>query len=160
MVYIIHFKIHKGVSVEGELGIIAGQEDDIINNFQEYPTIEQSLEFVERTKVDFFAPAVGTVHGFYNRKPNIHWDLIDQLIDIKTNLVLHGVTGINTQDLEKLKHLGYKKFNFATGVRSAFRDGIISHINNSGAVTKPQAYLKEGKEQVITYVKKLMKVCI
>ena len=62
-----------GVSVEGEIGIVAGVEDDIVVNQDDaiYTTPEEGLEFQRRTGVDFLAPAIGTAHGFYKVKPRL-----------------------------------------------------------------------------------------
>ena len=154
---IVKLSKNNGISVEGEVGIIAGKEDEIINEANKYPTFKQALRFVEETNVDFFAPAIGTAHGFYDSKPDIQWNLINDLIQIKTNFVLHGVTGLSEKNLKIFIDLGYKKFNFATGVRSEFRNGVISKIDADGTATKPQVYLKEGKLKVYEFVKNVIK---
>ena len=102
------------------MGIIAGKEDDITQKHDNFPTFDESLKFVQETNVDFFAPAVGTVHGFFKTEPNIQWSLINKLMNINTNYVLHGVSGLPVNDIKKFIRLGYKKFNFAT----SFKVGI------------------------------------
>ena len=153
---IVKISKSNGISVEGEVGVIAGKEDEIINKTNKYPTLHQAKRFVEETNVDFFAPAIGTAHGFYNSKPDIQWNLINDLIDIETNFVLHGATGLSNKDLKAFINLGYKKFNFATGLRSEFRNGIISKINIDGSATKPQTFLDEGRIKVKKFVKNLL----
>ena len=154
---IVKLSKNHGVSVEGEVGVIAGKEDEIINMTNKYPTFNQALRFVDETNIDFFAPAIGTAHGFYDSEPDIQWSLVKDLIKIKTNFVLHGVTGVSQKDLKTFVSLGYKKFNYATGLRSEFRNGIIKNIDASGTSTKPQKYLKEGKSKVYEFVKKVIK---
>ena len=74
---IVKLSKNNGVSVEGEVGVIAGKEDEIINESNKYPTFDQALRFVEETNVDFFAPAIGTAHGFYHSKPDIQWKKVN-----------------------------------------------------------------------------------
>ena len=56
-----------GVAVEGEIGIVAGVEDDIVvrQDAAIYTTPDEALEFQRQTGVDFLAAAIGTAHGFY-----------------------------------------------------------------------------------------------
>ena len=60
-----------GVAVEGEIGRVAGVEDDIVVHQDEaiYTTPDEALEFQRRTGVDFLAAAIGTAHGFYKVEP-------------------------------------------------------------------------------------------
>jgi ketose-bisphosphate aldolase len=146
-----------GVSVEGEIGIISGKEDEIVHNTSKYPTFTEAKYFLEETEVDFFAPAVGTAHGFYDTEPDIQWNLVTELKQLKANFVLHGVTGISSNDINKFIELGYKKFNFATGLRSAFRKGILSSIESKGPSTKPQDYLGIGRKYVYEFSNEILK---
>jgi len=58
-------------SVEGELGTVSGVEDQIkvAEDESQLCNPEQALEFVEKTGVDLLAPAIGTAHGIYTKKP-------------------------------------------------------------------------------------------
>jgi len=58
------------VSVEGELGLVMGVEDQIqvVEDEAALCNPEQALDFVDRTGVDLLAPAIGTVHGVYKTK--------------------------------------------------------------------------------------------
>ena len=57
------------VSVEGELGVLAGVEDEVAHEPHTYTDPEQVLEFVARTAVDSLAISIGTSHGAYKFKP-------------------------------------------------------------------------------------------
>ena len=87
----------KGVAVEGEIGVVAGVEDDIVVNQDDaiYTTPEEAVEFQRQTGIDFLAPAIGTAHGFYKVKPRLDIGTlaaINQAADYP--LVVHGGTGL------------------------------------------------------------------
>ncbi|MDP3982437.1 MAG: class II fructose-bisphosphate aldolase, partial [bacterium] len=72
------------VQVEGELGYLMTDSskvysEEIIIPEESYTNVEQAVEFVQKTGVDRFAPAVGTLHGIAANKPNIRFDLAQDL---------------------------------------------------------------------------------
>ena len=65
------------ISVEGELGTVSGVEDQVkvAEDEAQLCDPEQALEFVDKTGIDIFAPAIGTAHGVYKTKnPKIDFD--------------------------------------------------------------------------------------
>src|SRR5512137_2943131 len=65
------------ISVEGELGTVSGVEDQIkvSEDESQLANPQQAVEFVRRTGVDIFAPAIGTAHGVYKtRNPKIDFE--------------------------------------------------------------------------------------
>jgi len=127
-----------GVSVEGELGTVSGVEDQIKVAEDEAalcsPT--QGVEFVERTGVDLFAPAIGTAHGIYKTKnPKVDFERfgkIAQLINgqgVRTPLVIHGGTGLPPDYVEKLVALGGSKFNVSTELKHTLIDTTFGYIS-------------------------------
>ena len=76
------------ISVEGELGTVSGVEDQIMvaENEAALANPVQAVEFVERTGLDIFAPAIGTAHGVYKTKnPKIDFERLG-----KINQLLNG----------------------------------------------------------------------
>ena len=115
-----------GISVEGELGTVGGVEDQIkvAEDEAQLANPEQSIEFVERTGVDIFAPAIGTAHGVYKTKnPKIDFErmaIIHKMLNsngIKTPLVVHGGTGLPDDYIVKLLQAGGAKFNVSTELK-------------------------------------------
>ncbi|OEF96277.1 class II fructose-1,6-bisphosphate aldolase [Desulfuribacillus alkaliarsenatis] len=106
-----------GISVEAELGRIAGQEDDlIVTELEKAYAIPAECELlVKETKVDCFAPALGSVHGPYKGKPQLGFDKMKEIMEL-TNipLVLHGGSGIPLGDIQKAISLGTAKINVNT----------------------------------------------
>ncbi|MBP8934420.1 MAG: class II fructose-bisphosphate aldolase, partial [Prevotella sp.] len=57
------------VSVEGELGVLAGVEDEVVAEVSHYTKPEEVIDFATRTGVDSLAISIGTSHGAYKFKP-------------------------------------------------------------------------------------------
>jgi tagatose 1,6-diphosphate aldolase GatY/KbaY len=73
------------ISVEGELGTVSGVEDQIkvAEDEAALANPEQALEFIERTGVDLFAPAIGTAHGVYKTKnPKVDFERMGRIFQI------------------------------------------------------------------------------
>jgi ketose-bisphosphate aldolase len=114
------------ISVEGELGTVGGVEDQVVvaDDEAQLANPQQSVEFVERTGVDIFAPAIGTAHGVYKTKnPKIDFErmaVIHKMLNsngIKTPLVVHGGTGLPDDYVAKLLAAGGAKFNVSTELK-------------------------------------------
>jgi len=101
----------KGVSVEGEIGVLGGIEDGHGaggSGLEHVTDPDQAVEFAERTGVDALALAIGTSHGAYkfSKKPDGSVLKMDLLIKIhkllpKTHLVMHGSSSV-PKDLQDI----------------------------------------------------------
>lgn len=126
------------ISVEGELGTVGGVEDQIkvAEDEAQLANPQQSVEFVERTGVDIFAPAIGTAHGVYKTKnPKIDFErmaIINKMLNsngIKTPVVVHGGTGLPDDYIEKLLEAGGAKFNVSTELKHTLIDAKWEYIS-------------------------------
>jgi ketose-bisphosphate aldolase len=126
------------ISVEGELGTVSGVEDQIkvAEDEAQLANPQQSVEFVERTGVDIFAPAIGTAHGVYKTKnPKIDFErmaVINKMLNgngIKTPVVVHGGTGLPEDYIKKLLAAGGAKFNVSTELKHTLIDTKWEYIN-------------------------------
>jgi tagatose 1,6-diphosphate aldolase GatY/KbaY len=126
------------ISVEGELGTVSGVEDQIkvAEDETQLANPKQAVEFVERTGLDIFAPAIGTAHGVYKTKnPKVDFERlgkINQLLNgktIKTPLVVHGGTGLPEDYIKKLIEMGGAKFNVSTELKRTMIDAQFEYIN-------------------------------
>ncbi len=126
------------ISVEGELGTVGGVEDQIkvAEDEAQLANPQQSVEFVERTGVDIFAPAIGTAHGVYKTKnPKVDFErmaIIHKMLNgngIKTPLVVHGGTGLPDDYIVKLLEAGGAKFNVSTELKHTLIDAKWEYIN-------------------------------
>jgi tagatose 1,6-diphosphate aldolase GatY/KbaY len=126
------------VSVEGELGTVSGVEDQVkvAEDEAQLCDPEQALEFVEKTGVDIFAPAIGTAHGVYKTKnPKIDFDRLEKTAalingkEIRVPLVIHGGTGLKPDVARKLVSLGGAKFNVSTDLKHTLIDTTYNYIS-------------------------------
>ncbi len=126
------------ISVEGELGTVGGVEDQVIvaEDEAQLANPKQSVEFVERTGVDIFAPAIGTAHGVYKVKnPKIDFErmaVIHKMLNsdgIKTPLVVHGGTGLPDDYIVKLLAAGGAKFNVSTELKRTLIDAKWEYLS-------------------------------
>jgi ketose-bisphosphate aldolase len=126
------------ISVEGELGTVSGVEDQIkvAEDEAQLANPQQSVEFVERTGLDIFAPAIGTAHGVYKTKnPKIDFErmaVINKMLNgngIKTPVVVHGGTGLPDDYIVKLLEAGGAKFNVSTELKHTLIDAKFEYIN-------------------------------
>jgi tagatose 1,6-diphosphate aldolase GatY/KbaY len=126
------------ISVEGELGTVGGVEDQIkvAEDEAALANPEQAVEFVERTGVDIFAPAIGTAHGVYKTKnPKIDFERLGQINrmlnggGIKTPLVVHGGTGLPEDYIKRLLEMGGAKFNVSTELKHTLIDTTYAYIS-------------------------------
>lgn len=125
------------ISVEGELGTVSGVEDQIkvAEDEAQLAHPDQAVEFVERTGLDIFAPAIGTAHGVYKTKnPKVDFErmaTINKMLNadgIKTPVVVHGGTGLPEDYIKKLLEAGGAKFNVSTELKRTLIDAKYEYI--------------------------------
>ncbi len=118
---VVEYAAKYGVTVEAELGHVGGQEDDIIVDEMSalFTEPEQAVRFVNDTKVDCLAVAVGTVHGFYKSTPKLDFPRIEKIHKLIPHipLVLHGGTGVPDDDFKKAIIGGVRKINIGTELK-------------------------------------------
>ena len=109
-----------GASVEGEIGVVGGNEGGSENHSVHYTLPEDALFFAEQTNLDALAIAIGNAHGNYAVAPKLRFDIVEatsKLVNVP--LVLHGGTGLTEEDFKKAIHLGIRKVNIATACYDA-----------------------------------------
>ncbi|MFC1570257.1 class II fructose-bisphosphate aldolase [Candidatus Omnitrophota bacterium] len=107
---------HKhGVSVEGELGVLAGIEDDVQHEVSHYTKPEEVEEFVAKTGVDSLAISIGTSHGAYKFKlapgetcPPIRFDILEEVERRLPGfpIVLHGASSVIPKYVDMINKYG------------------------------------------------------
>jgi tagatose 1,6-diphosphate aldolase GatY/KbaY len=127
------------ITVEGELGTVSGVEDQVrvAETEAELCDPARSLEFVERSGVDLFAPAIGTAHGVYTTEnPKIDFDRFEKIQKIVNGqrmiapLIVHGGTGLKPEVVKRLVALGGAKFNVSTDLKYALIDATCDYISS------------------------------
>ena len=124
-----------GAGVEAELGTIAsssyGNFETLLVSSSEYTDPNQAKDFVERTGIDMLAIAIGTVHGVYTTKPILDLNrikLIREVVDVP--LVLHGGSGIESEDIQIAIDNGIRKINYYTYMTLAGGEAVQRFVNN------------------------------
>lgn len=114
----------RGATIEGELGHVGHNGDepgaDRMDPSFFYTDPSQARDFVEKTKVDALAIAVGTAHGAYRLPPKLDFDRIRDIKEqVKVPLVLHGGSGLTDDDFRKAIRAGISKINIFTDINVA-----------------------------------------
>ncbi|MEZ3157167.1 class II fructose-bisphosphate aldolase [Microbacterium sp. BWR-S6Y] len=137
-----------GIPVEAELGRIPDASDDI--PWDEYYTkVDEAERFVAETGVDLLAISAGVMHGVTGIEPQpLDIERIRQIRDaVGIPLVLHGASGVPTDQLHVAIEAGVHKLNADTDLRHAFRRGI-EDVWSRGDRQFEEA-MAEGRERMI-----------
>lgn len=100
------------VTVEGELGVLAGIEDDVSAEEHVYTQPDEVEEFLERTGVDSLAISIGTSHGAFKFKPGQKPEIrLDILAEIEKRIpgfpiVLHGSSSVPQDIVAQINKYG------------------------------------------------------
>lgn len=119
-----------GVSVEGELGHVAHNDDGPSDPEAMLTRPEDAARFVAATGVDALAVAVGTAHGFYRGTVRIDFDRLRRIGEAvpETALVLHGGSGVPDELLREAVRNGIRKINFGTELKNAFTGAVKASL--------------------------------
>jgi fructose-bisphosphate aldolase class II len=111
---VVEYAHAHGVTVEGELGVLAGVEDDVSAEHHTYTQPEEVEEFVKRTGVDSLAISIGTSHGAFKFKPGQNPEIrLDILQEIEKRIpgfpiVLHGASSVPQDIVAEINKYGGK----------------------------------------------------
>lgn len=147
-----------GVPVEAELGKVGGKEDTLEDAGDEYTDPAKAAEYAQRTGISSLAVAIGTAHGVYSKKPVLDVERLKAIRKVvEIPLVLHGASGLTTEQVQSCIAEGICKVNFATELRIAYTEGVKEALEKNPI--DPKAYGKAGRAKVQTLVEKWMKDC-
>ncbi len=127
-----------GITVEGELGTVSGVEDQIkvAADDAQLCDPEKSLEFMERSGIDLFGPAIGTAHGIYQTEnPVIDFVRLGEIYqklntpEVRTPLVIHGGTGLSENTVKSLIENGGSKYNVSTNLKYILMDSTFDYMS-------------------------------
>lgn len=152
-----------GVSVEAELGHVAGGEGNLeggaVADRSAFTDPDEAVRYVEETGVDALAIAFGTVHGVYKGKSKLDHGLLKKIrssIDIP--IVMHGGSGLNINSYKAAIKNGINKINFFTGMSLAAVATLRKVIEEKdGYIHYPQV-IYAAKAEVVKIVKKQIEI--
>ncbi len=179
---VVDYAHDHGVVVEGELGRLAGVEDEVKVNAADssYTDPGQVEEFVGATGVDSLAIAIGTSHGAYKfkpgTKPQLRFDILEEVSKRLPGfpIVLHGASsvipeyvetinangghmpdaiGVPEDMLRKAASMAVCKINIDSDLRLAMTAGVRDYLAHNPSDFDPRAYLKPGRANIKELVK-------
>lgn len=172
---VVDYAHAKGVVVEGELGKLAGVEDNIKVDARNatFTDPEEAAEFVARTGVDSLAIAIGTSHGAYKFKgePYLDFERLKKIHELipDTPLVLHGAStvlpefvkacnefggeipgaqGVPEHMILEATKYGICKVNIDTDLRLAMTASIRKYLAENPADFDPRKYLGPARQAI------------
>ena len=177
---VVEYAHDHGVVVEGELGTLAGVEDDVKVKAEDssYTRPEEVEEFVSKTGVDSLAIAIGTSHGAYKFKgePKLRFDILDEVARRLPGfpIVLHGsssvpqeyvkminenggqmpdAVGIPEEELRQAARGAVCKINIDSDLRLAMTGTIRKYFHDNPSHFDPRQYLKPARANIKELVK-------
>ena len=174
---VVDYAHARGVVVEGELGRLAGIEDDVNVSAEDasYTNPDQVVDFVTRTGVDSLAIAIGTSHGAYKfkpgQKPQLRFDILEEVSKKLPGfpIVLHGASSVIPEYVEMINANGGDmpdaigipeemlreaaksavcKINIDSDIRLALTGTIRKYFNDNPSHFDPRQYLKPARAAV------------
>ena len=172
---VVDYAHPRGVVVEAELGKLAGIEDDVNVAASDamYTDPMQAKEFVERTRCDSLAIAIGTSHGAYKFKgeAKLRFDILAKVKELipNTPIVLHGAStvipelvemcnkygadipgakGVPDEILHEASKSGVSKINVDTDLRLAMTGAIRKEFTENPSVFDPRKYLGPARDLI------------
>jgi fructose-bisphosphate aldolase class II len=174
------------VTVEGELGILAGVEDDVKAEHHTYTRPEEVEDFVKKTGVDSLAISIGTSHGAFKFKPGQKPEIrLDILAEIEQRIpgfpiVLHGASSVPQDIVAEINHYGGQlkdsigipeeqlrkaaasavcKINIDSDGRLAMTAAVRKVFAEQPAEFDPRKYLGPARDKLkALYIHKIMNV--
>lgn len=133
---VVEYAKKYNVSVEAELGKVGGIEGEVdSDNTLLLTSPDKVIDFIGKTNIDCLAVSIGNAHGFYKANPKLDFERLEEINSVSSvPLVLHGGTGIPTEDIVKSIKLGIKKINYFTEIDSIFVRGFVEAYQNDSKI--------------------------
>lgn len=151
-----------GASVEGEIEAIQGIEDGIgSDEVSAEQSLEVSIDFIERTGVDCFAPAIGNAHGQYKSAPVLDHQKVSDLLEATgVPMALHGGTGLAPEQFQDLVARGCAKVNISTALKEVFLRSSLASLRRAEdkGSWDPLTLFRDQKEAVSAMARDHMRI--
>ncbi|MFV0436309.1 MAG: class II fructose-bisphosphate aldolase [Desulfopila sp.] len=119
---VVEYAHERDVTVEAELGVLAGIEDEVVAEKSNYTQPAEVEKFLELTGVDSLAISIGTSHGAHKFKlkpgeepPPLRFDILEEIERLVPGfpIVLHGASSVLPKHVEQINRYGGKMENTA-----------------------------------------------
>ena len=181
---VVEYAHERDVTVEGELGVLAGVEDEVSSEISHYTKPEEAEAFVNGTGVDSLAISIGTSHGAFKFKvkpgeepPPLRFDILEEVEKRVPGLpiVLHGASSVIPEYVETINRFGGKmddavgisdeqlrraansavcKINIDSDGRLAMTAAIRKIFAENPEEFDPRKYLGPARDALIEMIKK------
>jgi len=169
------------VTVEGELGVLAGIEDEVSAEHSTYTKPEEVEDFVKKTGVDSLAISIGTSHGAYKFKagqpvPPLRFDILEEcekripgfpivlhgassVVQEYVELIntyggkLEGAVGIPEEQLRKAAASAVCKINIDSDGRLAVTAKVREYFAKDPKEFDPRKYLGEARKELVKLIR-------
>lgn len=175
---VVEYAHDHGVTVEGELGVLAGIEEHVVAEKSHYTRPEEVEDFVARTGVDSLAISIGTSHGAYKFKlkpgepfPELRFDILEEVQRRLPGfpIVLHGASsvlqeyvdiinryggklentaGVPEDQIRRAIQLGVRKVNIDSDGRLVFTAMVRKYLAEHPEEFDPRKYLGPAREEL------------
>ena len=180
---VVEYAHTKGVTVEGELGVLAGVEDEVSSEESHYTRPEEVEAFVQKTGADSLAISIGTSHGAHKFKlkpgekpPSLRFDILEEIESRLPGypIVLHGASSVSPEHVAMINQYG-GNLESAVGIpaeqlRRAAKSAVCKiNIDSDGRLAMtamirkmfaekpeefdPRKYLGSAREELISLIK-------
>ena len=179
---VVEYAHTKGVTVEGELGVLAGVEDEVSSEVSHYTQPDEVEEFVEKTGADSLAISIGTSHGAHKFKlkpgeqpPSLRFDILAEIENRLPGypIVLHGASSVSPEHVAMINQFGGNlesavgipaeqlrraaksavcKINIDSDGRLAMTAVIRKIFSQSPAEFDPRKYLGPARDELIAMI--------
>jgi len=122
-----------GAHVEGEIEAITGVEDDIGSDEEaKRQSLPVALDFIRKTGIDVFAPAIGNAHGVYRAEPRLDAQRVSDIVAAEpVPIALHGGTGMTNAQFSDLIERGCAKVNISTALKIAYMKSNLAFLRGA-----------------------------
>jgi fructose-bisphosphate aldolase class II len=148
-----------GASVEGEIEAITGVEDGHgSDSLAKRQSLETSLNFIQATGIDVFAPSIGNAHGTYKSTPVIDYDRVSEIVAANPiPIALHGGSGLTNEQFDELIKRGCAKVNISTALKEIYMKSTLDFLLESQKKNKwdPPSLFSATRQTIINMVMEL-----
>jgi fructose-bisphosphate aldolase class II len=145
-----------GASVEGEIEAISGVEDGLgSDSLAKRQSLETSLNFIQATGIDVFAPSIGNAHGTYKSTPIIDYDRVSEIVAANPiPIALHGGSGLTNEQFDELIKRGCAKVNISTALKEIYMKSTLDFLLESQKKNKwdPPSLFSATRQTIINMV--------
>ncbi len=155
---VVEYAHQRNVSVEAELGLIGGEEDDFANK-SAFTNLKDCQYFLSKVDIDSLAPALGSAHGIYKEEVNLDFATMKEIsTNVDIPLVLHGGSGIEAEKIIEAINCGICKINVNTELQIAWSNAVRIYLNENEKIYDPRKIIKSGEQAIKEVIDKKIKL--